>query len=215
MDASDRVLLVGATGLVGRACRDRLLAAPGVASVTVLQRQRGESRPGLHVVVTDFSDLGALADEVFAVDAVICALGTTIARAGSRDAFRRVDHDYPLAVAKRARAAGCTRFGLVSALGADPASTVFYNRVKGETERDLGALGFASLVLARPSLLLGARDEFRLGERLAAPFARCLPRRWRAIPATRVASALVEAVLARSEGTQVLENADLLARAAG
>lgn len=210
---SVRVLLVGATGLVGRQCLAHLAGDARVAEITVLQRRAPEhsSRdPRIRIVQTDFEAMGALPVTVFAVDAAICALGTTIRQAGSQPAFRRVDHDYPLSIARRVREAGATRFGLVSALGADTGSRVFYNRVKGEVEAAIEALGFASLSIVRPSLLLGERDDFRLGERLSAPLGRLLPRRWRAVPAERVARVLVESVLRGTTGTQRIENAELL-----
>ena len=208
-----RVLLIGATGLVGGHCLDALRADGRVATVTVLQRgvpaaERGDAR--LRVLQADFDRLDALPANTFHVDAAICALGTTIGKAGSQAAFRRVDHDYVLAVAQRARAAGASRFGLVSALGAEVGSRVFYNRVKGEIEVAIEALGFDSLSIVRPSLLLGARDEFRLGERLSAPLGRLLPRRWRAVPAEAVARALVESVLRGEKLIRRIENAQLI-----
>lgn len=208
-----RVLLVGATGLVGRRCLSRLQADARVSEIVVLQRaavdaSRHEERITRRQV--DFEQMNAVPDAVFAVDAAICALGTTIKAAGSQAAFRRVDHDYALAVAQRARAGGATRFGLVSAIGADAGSRVFYNRVKGETEGAIAALGFDSLSIVRPSLLLGERQEHRLGEKLATPFMLWLPRRWRAVSASNVAQVLVQAVLEGRRGVHRIENAALL-----
>lgn len=209
---SVHVLLVGATGLVGRHCLGHLTGDARVAEISVLQRRAPEQSardPRIRIVQTDFEAIGALPATVFGVDAAICALGTTIRQAGSQTAFRRVDHDYPLAIARRLREAGATRFGLVSALGADTGSRVFYNQVKGEVEAAIEALGFASLSIVRPSLLLGERDDFRLGERLSAPVGRLLPRRWRAVPAERVARVLLDSVLRGTPGTQRIENAEL------
>ncbi|MCI1711058.1 MAG: NAD(P)H-binding protein [Chiayiivirga sp.] len=212
MSAGVRVLLVGATGLVGRHCLARLQGEVRVTEIVVLQRapttMQTEQRTTRQQV--DFEQLAALPESAFKVDAVICALGTTIRTAGSQTAFRRVDHDYPIEIAHRAHAAGATRFGLVSAIGADAASRVFYNRVKGEVEDAIEALGFESLAIVRPSLLLGERAEHRLGEKLSAPLMRVLPRRWRAVPASNVAQALVDAVLAGHAGTHRIENAALL-----
>jgi uncharacterized protein YbjT (DUF2867 family) len=204
-----RVLVAGATGLVGREVVARLRADPRVVEVLALQRRAGPDAPKLRVLAVDFERLDRLDPKALAADAAVCALGTTIRVAGSRAAFRRVDHDYVVAFAQCARASGATRFGLVSALGADPQSRVFYNRVKGETEAAVEAMDFASLSIVQPSLLLGARDEVRLGERLAAPFARCLPRRWRAVPGGAVAQALVDAVLIGASGTRRINNAEL------
>lgn len=208
-----RVLLAGATGLVGTQMLACLAADARVAQVVALQRRDargGDGSGAVRRVAVDFECLDAAPDTLFEADAALCALGTTIRLAGSQAAFRRVDHDYVAAFARRARAGGVRRFGLVSALGADPRSRVFYNRVKGEAEATLRALGFEVLVIARPSLLLGERREFRLGERLSAPFGRLLPARWRAIEAAQVARALVNATLQGPAGVHVLENAQLL-----
>lgn len=205
-----RVLLAGATGLVGAHALAWLARDARVAQLAALQRRPGAADDPVRRVVADFERLDAVPAEVFAVDAAFCALGTTIATAGSQAAFRRVDFDYVLAFARRARAGGATRFALVSALGADPGSSVFYNRVKGEAEAAVRQLGFASLAIARPSLLLGERREHRPGERLAAPLMRLLPARWRAVPAERVAARLAETLLAGAPGERVLENAALL-----
>lgn len=208
-----RVLLVGATGLVGGHCLDALRADQRVVAITVLQRgapPAARADAPFRVLQADFDRLDALPADTFEVDAAICALGTTIGKAGSQAAFRRVDHDYVLAVAQRARAAGASRFGLVSALGADVGSRVFYNRVKGEVEVAIEALRFESLSIVRPSLLLGERAEFRLGERLSAPLGRLLPRRWRAVSAEAVARALVESVLRGEKFTRRIENTELI-----
>jgi uncharacterized protein YbjT (DUF2867 family) len=207
-----RVLLAGATGLVGGECLAQLRGDARVAQVVSLQRRAGAASDDarVRIVETDFGELDRLPAEVFAAGAALCALGTTIRIAGSQPAFRRVDHDYVLAFARRARAAGVARFGLVSAIGADPDSRVFYNRVKGDTEADVAALGFDTCVFVRPSLLLGEREEFRLGERLAMPFGRWLPKAWRAVPAARVAQRLIAATLEGASGVHVIENAELL-----
>lgn len=141
-------------------------------------------------------------------DAVICTLGTTMHVAGSQAAFRRVDHDYPLAVARLAHRSGTPTYVLNSALGADPASRIFYNRVKGEVERALAGIGFASLTCVRPGLIGGSRDEFRFGERmlvLALGVAGPLwPRKWRMNPAPRIARALLDAALEARPGVHVI-----------
>lgn len=204
------VILAGATGLVGRELLQGLLADAGVATVHALvRRPLADTHPKLAVHVVDFSALPPLpsADEVF------LALGTTIKVAGSQAAFRAVDFDANLAVARAARAAGARRAGLVSAMGADPRSSVFYNRVKGELEAVLPALGFEGLVIARPSLLVGERATLgqppRPGETVGLWVDRCLglliPRDYRAIRAADVAAALRQAVPA-SVGVQVMRS---------
>ena len=209
-------LLAGATGLVGRALLAQLAADAGVAQVHALLRRAPAPWPlneRIAALVVDFNALPALpkADEAF------CALGTTIGVAGSQAAFRAVDFDAVLNFACAAQAAGARRFAVVSALGADAKSSVFYNRVKGEMEAALAALGFDSLVIARPSLLTGARAALgqpqRLGERLAiaatAPIARLIPARWRPIDAAVVARAMVQALRQSTPGRRVLESAEL------
>jgi uncharacterized protein YbjT (DUF2867 family) len=149
------VIVAGATGLVGHEILERLLADSTVAAVHSLGRRRPPlQHPKLTALVVDFAALPALppADEVY------LALGTTIKVAGSQAAFRAVDHDANLAVAKAALAAGVKRAGLVSAMGADARSKVFYSRVKGELEDELARMPFEGLVIARPSLLVGNRQ---------------------------------------------------------
>lgn len=214
------VLLAGATGLVGRALLARLLADPGVSAVHALVRRPLAVDGGgtkLHAHVVDFAGLPPLPP----VDEAYLALGTTIAIAGSREAFRAVDFDASLAVARAAQATGARRIGLVSAMGADAGSRVFYSRTKGELEDALASLPLDALVIARPSLLLGDRERLgqprRRGERLAAGFDRwlrpLLPARLRGIAAADVAAALARAVPCAS-GRLVLDSARMQGAAA-
>ena len=207
------ILHVGATGLVGRLVLARLLDAPRVARVVApTRRSLGIVHPRLHNPVVDFD---ALPEDAgwWAVDAVVCTLGTTMALAGSRDAFRRDDHDYPLQVARIARLHGAQAFALNSAMGADARSSIFYNRVKGELEEALAALAYPSLVLVRPGLIDGERAEARQGERIALAASRLLrpllPMQWRPSRAGRIADALVDAALASTPGRHVVEAANL------
>ncbi len=208
------ILHVGATGLVGRLVLARLLDAPRVARVVApTRRALGIDHPRLHNPVVDFDALPEDADW-WAVDAVVCTLGTTMALAGSRDAFRRVDHDYPLQVARIARRHGTATCVLNSAMGANAHSSIFYNRVKGELEEALAALDYPSLALLRPGLIDGERSESRPGERIALAASRLLrpllPMQWRPSRAGRIADALVDAALAAAPGRHVVE-ADRLA----
>lgn len=212
-------VLVGATGLIGDHCLDLLLARPEYDRVTALVRRPIERRHDrLEAHVVDFEALDA-SGAVFAARDVYCCLGTTMKIAGSQDRFRRVDHDYPVEIARRARAAGAERLGLVSAVGADVAARSFYLRVKGETERDVAALGYATLVVARPSFLLGERRERRPAEAVGIAASRALSflfvgglRPYRPIHARQVATALIAAVLEGSRGTVVLDHAGLIER---
>lgn len=204
-------LLAGATGLIGHEIARRWVG-PGPLHLLV-RRPTAPAQP-LHVVHTvNFADLAALPQATQA----FCCLGTTIQQAGSREAFRAVDHGTVLAFARAAQRAGVERFAVVSALGANPRSLTFYNRVKGEMEAELQGLGFASLVMARPSLLTGDRASLgqpaRPGERLAlaltAPFRSYLPKAWRPIAAATVARALIRALSRPEPGVRILESAAL------
>jgi uncharacterized protein YbjT (DUF2867 family) len=190
------VALAGATGLVGRSILEGLLADASVQSVHVLARRtpRGaNARVTCHIV--DFAALSPLPP----VDEVYLALGTTIKVAGSQAAFRAIDFDANLAVARAALAAGARRSGLVSAIGANAKSSVFYNRVKGELEEALAQLPFEGLVIARPSFLIGDRAALGQAERpfekvsavLGKILGPLIPSNYRAIPAAHVARALL------------------------
>ncbi|KWF72991.1 NAD-dependent dehydratase [Burkholderia multivorans] len=208
-----KLLLVGATGLVGRHVLDAALADPRVARIVVIARRPLSPHPKLQAMTVDFEQLPADADW-WRADAVICTLGTTMRIAGSQAAFRRVDHDYPLAVARLAHRHGTPTYVLNSALGADPASRVFYSRVKGEVERALADVGFTSLTYVRPGLIGGNRDEFRLGER-ALLFAlriagALLPPKWRVNPAPHIARALLDAALDARPGVHVIASERLI-----
>lgn len=211
-------LLLGATGLVGGHCLELLLGDGTWERVTVVARRpSGRSHPRLREVVADFDRLDQAAD-AFAADDVFCCLGTTIRKTGSQDAFRRVDHEYVVRSAELAREQGAKRFLLVTAMGADPGSRVFYNRVKGEAERDVTALPFEGVALLRPSLILGDRAERRTAEALAQKAAPILSpllvgplRRYRAIPAPTVARAMVRLAKERFAGVRVVENDEIAA----
>lgn len=199
MTDARRVLLAGATGLVGGELLRGLLADDTVAVVHVLTRRAFQvEHPKLKAQVVDFSALPPLPP----LDEAYLALGTTIKVAGSQAAFRAVDFDANLAVARAARAAGARRLGLVSAMGADQHARVFYNRVKGELEEGVKALGFDALVIARPSLLLGDRGALgqptrageHIGSLLAGVLRPLIPARYRPIKAVDVARALLTQV---------------------
>jgi len=207
-----KLLLVGATGLVGSEVLRLALAAPEVSAVVAPVRRSLPPQAKLHAPQVDFDALPGDAGW-WRADAVICALGTTIKVAGSQEAFRRVDYDYPLAVARLARQHGTPAFVLNSAYGANPASGIFYNRVKGELEHALQAMGFDSLAIARPGLIGGQRQEFRLGERIALPvlgaLGPLLPRAWRINPAQNIARAMLDAALRRQPGVHIISSAQM------
>lgn len=211
-----RVMLLGATGLVGGHVLQELLRDDRCSAVVAPTRRPLPVVDGrLDNPVLDFEQLPGVAPW-WAVDAVICALGSTMAQAGSREAFRRIDHDYPLAFAGQAQAHGAGCFVLNSATGANPRSWFFYNRVKGELEQDLRALDFDSLTLVRPGLIGGERAQRRAGEHLASKvlgvLGPVLPRRYRINPAEVIARAMVEAAIAAVPGERII-GAEQLARA--
>ena len=198
--SAKNALLAGATGLIGGYLLRRLLAHPSYARVEILVRRELPIRdPKLTQHIVEFARLSDGAPGV-APDDVFCCLGTTIRKAGSEEAFRRVDYDYPLALARFAKAAGAGKFLMVSALGADPKSAVFYNRVKGEVEQAIAAIGLPAAYSFRPSLLTGPRAEHRPGEKigiavgkLIAPLLIGALRKYRPIHADTVAAAMVYA----------------------
>ena len=202
-----KLILIGATGLVGREVLRLALSDTRVTAIVAPVRKPLPAHRAWDAPLVDFDRLPADAPW-WQADAVICTLGTTMKVAGTRQAFRRVDHDYPLAAARLALAAGTRTYALNSAAGANAASRFFYNRVKGDLERDLEALGFASLTHVRPGLIGGEREEARTGEGAALRVLRVLgpvlPRRWRINPAPRIASALLEAALASAPGVHVV-----------
>jgi uncharacterized protein YbjT (DUF2867 family) len=211
---SRRALLVGATGLTGAKLLARLLRSPAYLAVHVLARRPLQLRhPKLHVRQVDFDALGP--EDLPAVDDVYCCLGTTMRAAGSREAFRRVDHDHVVHVARLARERGASRLAVVSAIGADRASPFFYNRVKGDMEAAVASLGYGSVTLARPSLLAGDRSERRPAERAGLALARVLapliPARWRAVPADALAAAMLHFALRGEPGVRVVTSARLQA----
>jgi uncharacterized protein YbjT (DUF2867 family) len=202
------VVVAGATGLVGRQILQGLLTDDTISAVHALgRRPLGLQHPRLTSHVVEFAALPPLPD----LDEAYLALGTTIKVAGSQAAFRAIDFDGNLAVARAAQAAGARRVGLVSAMGADARSRIFYSRVKGELEEALSALGFVALVIARPSFLAGDREALgqpaRTGEKVGLYVSTLLrpliPSNYRAIAAIDVARALLARVPA-AQGREVL-----------
>ena len=207
-----RSAVAGASGLVGGCLVRHFSEDPAFGEVPLLVRKE---LPSLAPKVLQRGvDFGALsAGQLGRPDAVFCALGTTIAIAGSQEAFRKVDFDAVVHLARAASEAGARQFLVVSSLGADPKASSFYLRVKGEMEKALRALPFEGLQLFRPSLLLGDRKEFRVGERvaslLAAPLGWAMvgpAARYRPIQADAVAAAMVRVAKGAPVGANVYES---------
>jgi uncharacterized protein YbjT (DUF2867 family) len=216
--APRHALLAGATGLVGHALLALLLDSPRYAQVHVLLRRAAPALPAsgkMNPLIVDFDRLPALPP----VDDAFIGLGTTIKVAGSQAAFRRVDFDAVVNTARAARDAGAKRIVVVSALGADADSRVFYNRVKGEMQQAVSALCAESVVFVQPSLLVGDREALgqpaRAGEgwalRLLRPVLGWVPRGVRPIAAEDVARAMLQAAENAKPGTRIVSSAEMQA----
>ncbi len=217
------LLIAGATGLVGRQVLELALADTRWSRIVAPTRRAlagstgAESNPGLDQalssgrLVNPVVDFAALPSSLFdGVGAVACALGTTMKVAGSKEKFKAIDHGLVVALAAAAKAAGVGRFGYVSSVGAKLDGASFYLRVKAEIERDLGALGFGSLLILRPSFLGGDRPESRPMERIGlglfAALKPLIPKRYRVVGAERVAKALLDGLAHGRPGVAVLES---------
>lgn len=192
-----------------------LLADPHFDAVATLTRRAlpPEMVPADHARrleqrVVDFDHLGDNAPALRS-DVIICALGTTIEQAGSRQRFREVDFGYPLTIARLGLGEGAKHFLLVSALGASSRSLIFYNRVKGELEEAVLALPYRSISIVRPSLLVGNRAQPRRGEEVAQRLAFLVPARYKPVPARAVAAALVRMAREDRAGQRIVESREL------
>jgi uncharacterized protein YbjT (DUF2867 family) len=216
-DGPRRAWLAGASGLVGRALLQQLLDDARWQRIDLLARRDLPGLPAHPKLQPHRVDFAQLPSTLPATDDVFIALGTTIRVAGSQQAFRRVDFDAVVDTARAGRAAGATRLAVVSALGADARSAVFYNRVKGEAEAALATLGYRSVVIARPSLLAGDRAALgqpeRAGEvwalRLLGPVMGLVPKGVRPIRADDVARAMIAALAEGMPGPRVLGSAQM------
>ena len=201
-------LVLGATGLIGDILTHRLVESSLYQTVTVLvRRPLGWQHPRLQEITFDFDTPDALpvqADDLF------CCLGTTMKKAVSKGAFQKVDYQYPLDIARLGQQAGASQFSIVTSMGADGQSTFFYNRVKGEVERDLPNLQYPTLLIFRPSVLLGHRNENRLLEKIAEGamrlFSPLIPAKYKGIDASKVANAMLVTAQQGLVGKHVFES---------
>ena len=209
MDTPKRIALAGATGLIGAVLLDRLLNEPLLEHVYAPTRRPLAPHPRLSNPVGEFAQMLGTLDPP--LDTAFCCLGTTMAQAGSEEAFYNVDYTLVKAFSERAKALGVRHFLVVSALGANSQSRFFYNRVKGQMQEMLISQGFEQLTIAQPSLLLGKRAQVRTAEHLSAPLAKLLPGNYKAIPATTVAHALWRLALEAGKGVRIVKSKELAA----
>ncbi|WP_050463966.1 Rossmann-fold NAD(P)-binding domain-containing protein [Herbaspirillum autotrophicum] len=209
-----KVLILGSTGLVGKHVMQRALADDRITEIIAPTRRQLAPHPKLfNPVAADLADLlPAAADWV--VDAVICAMGTTIGKAGSKEAFRHVDYVLPIAFSTLAHRTGADTIALVSSPGASLSIPLFYCRVKGEAERDMQGIGFKSVTIVRPGMIGGHRQEFRLAERVIMPLASLLrpllPKPLRINPAINIADVLIEAAVTAKNGVRLVTSRELI-----
>ncbi len=215
MTPSRSLILLGATGAVGRHVLTGALNGDLYERVTVVTRRpltAHQGHPKLEVCVVDFDNLAAHTAEITGTD-LINAMGTTHKKAGSKERFIQIDHGYPLEVAQIAHRNGAHTCILISSLGADPGSNNNYLKTKGRLEQDVQALGFETVVTLRPSMLKGERDEVRLGEEAGKladrVFGFLIPARYRAVDVQQVAKRALKAAQQRQPGWLAIENEDI------
>ncbi|UYZ22834.1 oxidoreductase [Mesobacillus jeotgali] len=208
--AGKAALIAGATGLIGKELLQFLLNGNEYDKVVAIVRRPVEiNHPKLDERIVDFDQLDQY-NEVFSVDDVFCALGTTIKKAKTKEAMWKIDVDYPVAIARLASSQGAKKFLLVSSMNADPESPIFYPKMKGKLEEEIKQIPFETTAIFRPSLLLGERDEFRLGESAAAAIFTKVPflfkgplKKFKAIEGRTVASAMYQAAQKDAPGLTV------------
>lgn len=206
-------LIAGSTGLIGNQLLELLLTGDYYDRVVAISRKPLEiSHPKLHNVVFEFDRMAEHHDTLKADD-VFCCLGTTIKKVKTKEKFRKVDFDYPAALARITKANGASQFLLISALGADKKSGIFYNKVKGEVEEAIGQTGFKSCHIFRPSLLMGDRKESRSGEDAGKVVFKYLgfliPDKYKGIESVKVARAMQKIAEQHLAGTHIYESKEL------
>lgn len=207
-----KLLIVGATGLVGAEALKLALEDKRVSRVVAITRRPLASHPKLENHIIDFNALPEDA-EWWSVDAAICALGTTKRKTKSTKEYHKIDVEYPVSIAKIVRNKGAKSFGVISSIGASLHSPSSYLRMKGELEKELTKIGFFSLTIVRPSFISGSRQERRPMETaflsLFTLIEPILPKRWRAVSGRRIAEALLESVIEPKVGVNIRESETL------
>ncbi len=207
-----QALVVGATGLIGKHLTTILLNTPAYSVTALVRNPIDQSHERLKAVLFDFKNPDK---DLVTGDELFCCLGTTIKDAGSKAAFYKVDFEYVVSVATMAYANGIKKLAIVSSMGADKNSAIFYNKVKGAVEEAVLQIGFDSVFIFRPSMLLGDRPSFRLGETIAkslmTAFAFAVPERYKPVDASKVARAMIHFMGSGKTGHHILES-DKIAR---
>ncbi len=211
-----KTTLLGATGLIGSHVLKNLIEDKSVSSITVIVRRKTDfDHPKVKEVVIDFKDENAFQNAIEPESVIFCAVGTTNKKVkGNTTKYRAVDYDIPVKAAQFGIEKDCQSFVLVSSMGANPKSSNFYTKLKGEVEEEISGLGYQNLYIFRPSLLLGKREEFRFGEKLAkffmGTFSFLLPSKIKPIQAKYVANAMVKASKVKINATQVYRYKDII-----
>ncbi|MBN2638381.1 MAG: oxidoreductase [Bacteroidales bacterium] len=211
-----KAILIGSTGLIGGHLLDLLQKDTAFSEVKILVRRPVKNNTsGVKAAVIDFNNTDQFRSEMKGADVVFCAVGTTNNKVkGDKKQYRRVDYDIPVHAAKYSSENGCPQFVLVSSLGADSKSNNFYLQLKGEVEDTLNGLGFSSLLMFRPSLLLGKREEFRMGERIGAmimkPLSFLFPDRMKPVKAEDVARAMIKASKSDPAGVHIYQYREIM-----
>jgi uncharacterized protein YbjT (DUF2867 family) len=209
-----KAVIVGATGLVGKELAKLILEDESYSDLTIIVRHPMKDlvHEKLREKVVNFELLEEL-DVNFTGADVFCTLGTTIKKAGTKEAFRKVDYEYPLALGRIAKSQGSRQFLIITAMGASSSSYVFYNQVKGDVEEALKELKLPALKIFRPSLLLGKRSEFRIGEHISSVIFNVVSpvfigplKKYRAIQASSVAKGMIFAAKKDDSGITIYES---------
>jgi uncharacterized protein YbjT (DUF2867 family) len=215
--SSKTAVIAGSTGLVGSELLKLLLNDPKYHQVFSVVRQKTNlAHVKLVELKINFDDLPYCLQEIKQVDDVYCCLGTTIKKAGSKEEFRKVDYHYPIELAKWAREIKAHHFLIISAMGADAGSRIFYNKIKGDVERDIPLFEIPAITIVKPSLLLGERNENRMGEKVATVFSKALSFMWKGtlknykpIEAEKVAAAMQSAAHAQRTGVERIKSGEM------
>ena len=207
-------IVAGATGLIGRELIQKLILSDQYRLIYLIsRRESGLIHPKIKEVLTGF-DLISQLNIAETIDDAFCTLGTTMKQAGSREQFKKVDYQYVLAFADFTKRLGVSKFLVISSMGADPKSGVFYNMVKGMTEEALKEMGFKNLVILRPSLLLGKRSESRFSEKIFGFIMKALnfliSDNYKAIPGEKVAAFMVKMARTSIDSVSIIKSGEIL-----